>query len=276
MTSLFSLGAVARCSLAATLAMGAAVAQAQSIQWSTGEVDIEFDPSTFAFSVETTSFGGVSSVDVSPLSLGYTQIGNGVLINFNGQMGVYGSSYTNFSPQTLSGSFNAYVNFTPAAGYAITSYTVTYTGSYGVETPGWVSLGDAAGSSFYASAGGSGFTTGALVAGAVAPVLQGSFSATGDLTTIQVLDHYESYISGYETVVDYCEPDDPSICYTHEEPIIVSYPVFRDETDLGEANLHLDSITIEAHVVAVPEPESLALGLAGLVVAGWRLRGRRA
>lgn len=276
MTSFSRRGAMARRSVVTVLAFGvAALAQAQAIQWSTGQVDIDFDPSTFGFSVETTSFGGIGTVDVSPLSLGYTQIGNGVLINFNGQMGLYATSYTNFSPETLSGSFNAYVNFSAAAGYAITGYTVTYSGSYSIETPGSVSLGDAVGASLYAIGGAEGFTTGTFVSGAAAPALQGNFSATGDLTTIQVLDYYESYISGYETVVDYCEPDDPSICYTHEEPIIVSYPVFRDETDLGEASFNLSSITVEAHVVAVPEPESLALGLAGLMAAGWRLRARR-
>src|SRR6218665_1265628 len=111
MTSFFNMGALARRSLAATFLLGVTWVQAQSIQYSTGQVDIEFDPATFNFTLDTTSFGGVTTVDVSPLSLGYSLVGQGVEISFNGQMGVYASSYTAFSPQTLSGYFNAYVNF---------------------------------------------------------------------------------------------------------------------------------------------------------------------
>lgn len=277
MTSFSNMGGLARRSLAAAVAMGAAaLAQAQSIQYATGQIDIEFDPSAFSFTVDTTSFGGITTVDVSPLSLGYSQVGQGVEINFNGQLGVYASSYSAFSPQTLSGYFNAYFNFTPAAGYAITGYTVTYSGSYSVETPGSVSLYDGDTGAWYSQSGGaSGFSVSTTVAGALAPSVSGSFSATGDLTTIQVFDGYDIYIDHYEDVLDYCETEEPFNCYYRSEPVYVSVPVYHDETDLGEATFSLQGITVQANVVAVPEPESFALALAGLMVAGWRVRSLR-
>lgn len=277
MTSFHHLGALARRSLAATFLLGAAVSgQAQSIQYSTGEVDIEFDPSAFSFTVDTTSFGGITTVDVSPLSLGYAQVGQGVEINFNGQLGVYATSYSAFSPQTLSGFFNAYFNFTPAAGYAITGYTITYTGSYSVETPGSVSLYDGGTGAWFSQNGGaSGFSVSTTVSGAVAPSISGSFSATGDLTTIQVFDGYDTYIDHYEDVLDYCETEEPFNCYYRSEPVYVSVPIYHEETDLGEATFSLQGITVQANMAVVPEPESVALALAGLVVAGWRVRSLR-
>lgn len=272
MTSFIHLGAVARRSLAAALLLGAACAQAQSIQYSTGQVDIEFDPSTFNFTLDTTSFGGISTIDVSPFAVSYSQIAQGVELNFNGYMGVYATSYFDFSPQTLSGYFNAQANFTPAAGYAITGYTVTYTGSYSVETPGYVSLGDGTGAWFGQNGGASGFSVSSTVAGPIAPSLNGSFSATGDLATIEVFDGYDSYIDHYEDVLDYCDSEEPFNCYYHSEPVYVSLPIYHEETDLGEATFNLQSIRVQANVVAVPEPGALALVLGGLAMTGRRLR----
>lgn len=73
-----------------------------------------------------------------------------------------------------------------------------------------------------------------------------------------------------------CETQEPFTCYYRTEPVYIEQPVYRYESDLGEGQIYLTSIDVQAHVVAVPEPQTLALGLAGLMVAGWRLRSRRA
>jgi len=259
------------------LALGAvSVAHAEPIQWSTGQVSIAFDPETFSFSKSTHDFGGVMQVDVSPLAVSYSPLGDGVSVNFQDQMSLYASSYGNFSPETLDGSFSAYFNFTPQAGFVITGYTVTYAGTYSIETPGSVYVGSTTAGPFAAGTGGGAFSMSASLTGEDAPALQGSFSATGDLTTIQVFDGYEQVLDHYETVLDYCDVEDPFTCYYREEPVYVGVPVYHDETDLGEASINLQSITLQAHVVAVPEPGALALALAGLPVWGvWWMRRRR-
>ena len=266
------LGAVARCCLAATLASGGvALAQAQTVQWSTGQVSIEYDPSTFSFWSDSTNGGyfDVSAV-VNPL-------GQGVTLEF-GYLSAYATSYTYFSSDWRNGGFDALIGFTPEAGYAITGYTITYTGAYWVESPGSVALNDDGGTLLLsAGSGGSSFSIDRYQGGPNSPRIAGYLSAAGDISYIEILDGYELVYSHDQEVLDYCETEEPFTCYYRTEPVYTEQPIYRYEMDLGEGQISLSSISVQAHVAAVPEPESLALGLAGLMmVAGWRLRGRRA
>lgn len=271
MTSFMHLGAVARCSLAATFAMGAVMAQAQSVQWSTGAVLIDFDPSTFSFLSDTVNIG---QQGVTPVIDGLWQ---GVRLDFGGNLAAFASSYQYFTPDSRQGSFNAFIGFTPEAGFAITGYTVTYKGGYFVESPASVGLNGQSGTVLLnGNSGGDSFSIDAYHGGPAAPQISGELTAWADISYVEVLDHYEQVYSHDEQVLDYCEPEDPSICYYRSEPVYIEQPVYRYESDLGEGQIYLTSIDVRAHVVAVPEPESLALGLAGLMVAGWRLRSRRA
>lgn len=271
MTSLFSLGAVARCSLAATFAMGAVMAQAQPIQWSTGQVLIEFEPSTFSFFSDTISMG---PQEVTPV---IGTVGQGVRFNFSDNLVAFASSYQYFTPDSRQATFNAFIGFTPEAGYAITGYTVTYHGGYSVESPASVGLNGQSGTILLnGNSGGDSFSIDAYYGGAVAPQIAGDLSASADINYIEVLDHYEQVYSHDEQVLDYCETEEPFTCYYRTEPVYIEQPVYRYESDLGEGQIYLTSIDVQAHVVAVPEPESLALVLAGLMAVGWRLRSRRA
>lgn len=252
------------------------VAQAAPTSLSAGQVNIDYDTDGFYFARDTSAFGGISTEEISSSLFSFQAVSNGIEIDFNNALSVYASSYFDFYPQTLTGSFNAFFNFTPAAGYAITGYTLTYSGDYSVETPGNASLGDVNGVSFTQYLGGSGFTATATVSGPNAPNIQGGFSAFGDITTIQVFDGYDTYIDHYEDVLDYCEDNaEPPICYYHQEPVYVSQPIYHDETDLGEASINLRKVTLTANVVAVPEPGALALLGLGVPVAVWWARRRR-
>jgi hypothetical protein len=265
------MGAVARCSLAATLAIAAATAQAQPIQWSTGRVLIEFDPSTSSFFSDTVYMG---PQEVTPV---ISTVSNGVRLHFGGTLAAFASSYQYFTPDSRQGTFNAFIGFTPESGYAITGYTVTYTGGYFVESPASVGLNGQSGTVVLnGNAGGDSFSIDAYHGGSTAPQISGELSAWADINYIEVLDHYEQVYSHDEQVLDYCETEEPFTCYYRTEPVYTEQPVYRYESDLGEGQIYLTSIDVQAHVVAVPEPESLALGLAGLMVAGSRLRNRQA
>ncbi len=262
-------------SLALTLLLGAsATAQAVPTYLSTGQVSIDFDPDTFVFAHDVTSFGSVISEDIPASQVTVTAAGNGFELNFNGYMNLYATSYFNFSPEYLTGNFNALFNFTPTAGYAITGYTVTYTGSYSIETPGSISV-SGPGGGITENSGTGNFNVVGNVLGAVAPSLTGTIGASGEISFVQVFDHYDSVFDHYEQVLDYCEVEDPSICYYRDEAVYVDVPVYREEMDLGEASLNLQSITVQANVVAVPEPEGLALLAMGVPLAAWLARRRR-
>ena len=270
MTSIVTKGGVARRSLAAVIAMGAAVvAPAQSIQYSTGQVAIDFDPSTFSFTSDTVYSGPQG---VSPA---ISQVGQGVTLNFAGTLAAYASSYQYYTPDARLASFNAFINFTAEAGYAITGYTVTYTGGYFVESPASVGLNGQSGTILLnGNVGGDSFSLSNYQGGPAAPQITGELSAWADITYIQVLDHYEKVYSHDEQVLDYCEPDDPGTCYYHPEPVYTDEPVYRYESDLGEGQIYLSTIEVQAHVAAVPEPRSLALGVAGMAVLGCWMRRR--
>ncbi|RZI85466.1 MAG: PEP-CTERM sorting domain-containing protein [Rubrivivax sp.] len=260
--------------IVSALSAGAAV-QAAPTQWTGPQVNIDFDQDTFVFTRDTTAFGGVVTEDILPSLVGVTAVNNGVQLNFNDQMSLYASSYYDFTPVSLTANFNALFNFTPTAGHIITGYTVTYAGNYSIETPGSVSVNGPGGGLPTQTSGIGGFNQSGVVMGALAPSISGGISAYGDITSVQVFDHYESVLDHYEQVLDYCEVDDPSICYYREEPVYVDVPYYRDETDLGEASISLQTITVTANVAAVPEPQHLALLAAGLPLVAWVARRRR-
>jgi len=260
--------------LASCLAWGAtAPVHAEAFQWSTGQVDIQFDTDAFAFHRE--AYPGYLA-DISPSSLSYTQVGQGVEINFNDLLSLYATSYSYFTPQTLSGDFSASFGITPRAGYVITGYTVTYSGTYSIETPGSVYVGSTTAGPFTAITGSGPFNFREDVVGAVSPALTGSFSATGDLNTIQVFDGYQQVFDHNETVLDYCDAVEPFTCYYHEEPVYIGQPIYHDETDLGEAQLSLQKITLLVHVTAVPESGAMAMVAGVLPMLAWWARRRRA
>lgn len=265
---------VLRSLLLLPLLSASAAGHAVPTQLATGQVVIDFDQDTFAFTRDVSYFGSYSTEDISPSLVTVTPGGHGVELNFSGRMNLYASSYNTFSPEYLTGNFNALFSFAPRAGYVITGYTVTYAGSYSIETPGSVSVGGP-GAGFSESSGGNSFSVSGNVVGAAAPSLTGGISASGDIATVQVFDGFESVFDHYEQVLDYCEVTDPSICYYREEPVYIDVAVYHDETDLGEASINLQSITIQANVAAVPEPEGWALLAMGLPLAAWLARRRR-
>lgn len=246
MTSFTHWGAVARCSLAAAFAMGAAMAQAQPVQWSTGQVLIAFEPSTFSFVSDTVYMG---PQEVAPA---ISTVNNGVRLNFGGNLAAFASSYQYFTPDSRQGTFNAFIGFTPEAGYAITGYTVTYSGGYFVESPASVGLNGQSGTILLnGNSGGDSFSIDAYHGGSTAPQISGELSAWADINYIEVLDHYEQVYSHDEQVLDYCETQEPFTCYYRTEPVYIEQPVYRYESDLGEGQIYLTSIDVQAHVVGL-------------------------
>ncbi|MBU0917590.1 MULTISPECIES: PEP-CTERM sorting domain-containing protein [Aquabacterium] len=260
--------------LAACLALALPMAaQAAPVQWATGQVLIDFDPDTFVFQSDTT-YNGL--MDISPDAMGYAQSGQGVVINLGGLVAAYASSYPYFSEDSRSASFSALFNFTAEAGYVINGYTIKYTGGYFTESPGNVGLNAQSGAiTTGGNFGGDSFSIETYQAGAAAPQLSGNLSAWGGVDYIEVLDRYEQVYSHDEQVLDYCETEEPFTCYYTYVPVYIEQPVYRYETDLGEAQIFLSSIEIHPTVVAVPEPGTTAMTLAGLMGLGWWAARRR-
>lgn len=274
MTSFSRMGALARRSLIATaltpLFGAAALAQAQSVEWSTDLISIDFDPGTFSF-VSDTVYAGTH--DVFPA---LSQVDQGVLLNFGGSLAAYASSYQNFSSESREAHFNAFFNFTPQAGYAITGYTVTYEGGYFVESPASVGLSGQSGTiTAGGHLGGDSFNLSNYQEGATAPEISGWLSAWAEVEYIEIFDHYEQVYTHDEQVLDYCETEEPFTCYYTTVPVYSEQPVYRYESDLGEGQIFLSSINVQAHVVAVPEPGAVAMTFAGLLSVGWWGRRRR-
>lgn len=215
---------------------------------------LSYDDEAASYSYEY--FGATEYL--TPGQVSYTTSPTALQVAFSSSFGVFASSYSDFTPKTLFGAFDLPVTLSAAAGYVLTGYTITIEGNYGIETPGSV---DVAGL-LYATSGIEGFSVSGFTpfAGGSTSV-SGSFSATGDISFVTVLD-------GYDEVETCTDPLDPSTC------TIEQVPRYREEMDLGEAYLNIERITITPQVAAVPEPETLALVLAGAgVLIGLRGRG---
>lgn len=127
------------------------------------------------------------------------------------------------------------------------------------------------------STSGGPFSVSSDFTGMVVPTLSGQLSATGEVSYVEVLAGFQDVLVGYQSVLDYCEVENPEICYYHDEPIYEQVPYYSQEMDLGEAAIYLDSITITANVTTVPLPASGLLFGAGLLGLAWQRRsaGRR-
>lgn len=271
MTSAFAL----RSMVLVLLGGASAALQAAPTHLTTGQVGIDFDTDGSSWYRDVHAFGGVTSEVIPWSSLTLTPVANGFEVNFNDLMSVYATSYANFSPETLTGVFSSVFNFTPAEGYVITGYQVTYTGNYSIEDPGFVSLrGPGYGFNGYALSGPIDYVGAEPASGAFR--LDLSISAFADVVTRQVFDGYDTYLDHYETVLDYCEAEEPFTCYYREEPVYITQPIYRYETDLGEASINVRTVMVQANVALVPEPSGHGLLLAGLSLVGWRLWRRRA
>lgn len=242
------------------LATGAAYAAPATV--STGNVDITYDQDTFIFNRD--SGFGTESIDPASVPLSFS--GNSVTLDFGGALSAYGTGYGFGSPSAF-GDYLANFDFAAQAGYLITGYTVRYTGSYSIETPGDVSL-SGTGISLSESTGAGNFDVTAAIA---SPYLAGNLNANGYVTTVEVIVGYEDVIVGYEDV----EVCDDFGCTIEQRPIYETVPIIDYQTDLGEASLYLNTITVTANVAAVPEPEAYAMLLAGLGVMGFMALRRR-
>jgi len=253
---------------------GLTAAHAAPTQWSTALVVIDFDPDTFSFTSDSIYSG---PVEISPDSVSYTQVDQGVVINFQGQLAAFASSYTQFTEDSRTAFFNAFFDFTPQPGYVITGYKVTYSGGYFVEWPGSVGLNGQSGTIVLSSgSGGDNFSIDSDQAGALAPQIAGELTAWAGVDYIEIFEGFEKVYSHDEQVLDYCEQDDPSICYYRTDPVYIDVPIYRYESDLGEAQISLNTITVQAQVAVVPEPATVGMALGGLaLVCGWTARRRR-
>lgn len=244
--------------IAAFCLLGAsAIAQAVPIQINSNDVIIDYDDvDSFSLSLD----GLV--VDQSVLTV--VPVTNGIRLQFGGHLNLYASSYFTYSSETKTADYSALFSFLPAAGKSITGYNITYTGGYSVETPGSVGI-SGYGMGFGDYQGGSSFSIATTSAGSIAPMLAGQLSATGEIGYIEVFDGYVEQLVGYQQVLDYCESENPDICYYRDEPIYEQVAIYRYEMDLGEASIYLDSITLTANVVPIPSSALLlASGLLGL------------
>lgn len=253
--------------MTAILLWGSTLAQAAPVQLSAGDIIVDYDLDNFFLNVDGNNF------DSSVFSL--TPLADGVRLEFSGLLNVYASSYFNYSPQTKTADYSALLSLAPVAGKTITDFTITYSGSYSIETPGSAAA-SGVGLSVGGSSGGGPFSISTNFTGMAVPTLSGQLSATGEISYVDVLEGFQDVLVGYQPVLDYCEVENPDICFYHDEPIYEQVPVYRQEMDLGEASIYLDSITISANVAPVPLPASGLLLSAGLFGLGLqKMRHRR-
>lgn len=248
--------------LAAALVLLSCAVHAAPTTVTTGNVDISYDRDTFVFNRD----GGFGQEPIDPASVGLSFAGNSVKLEFAGALSVYGSGYGSSAPSAF-GDYLANFNFAAHADYLITGYTVRYTGSYTIETPGDVNVGGT-GIFLSESTGAASFDLSSAVAW---PYLAGVLAANGYVNTIEVITGFDDVVVGHEDV----EICNDLGCTIEQRPIIERVPIIEYQTDLGEATLSIDTITVTANVAAVPEPEAGALLLAGLGVVGYGARRLR-
>ena len=241
-------------------------------------VNIDYDIENFFFQIDVPSFGSSYQQVLPGTIAGVSAVNNGIQLDFSGSLGLYASAGNNFSTESLNAIFNVPLAFNVHSGYEITSYSVTYSGTYSLMNLGNVSLSDAS-ASFYDSVNyGPGaynqpFTATGVVSGAALTELAGQFNATADYGYISVLIDYEEVFSHYESVPYNC--DSEGVCEYRDEPVYIQVPVYQDQGVIGEASINLSSIRVVANVVAVPEADIYAMLLAGLGLLGWSTRRRQ-
>lgn len=242
-------------------------------------VNIDYDIDNFFFQIDVPSFGGSYQQVLPGTIAAVSAVNNGIQLDFSGSLGLYASAGTNFSTESLNAIFNVPLAFNVHSGYEITSYSVTYSGTYSLMNLGNVSLSDAS-ASFYDSVNyGPGayyqpFTATGVVSGATLTELAGQFNATADYGYISVLVGYEEVFSHYESVPYNCDSEGNN-CEYIDEPRYVQVAVYEDQGVIGEASINLSSIRVVANVAAVPEADTYAMLLAGLGLLGWSTRRRQ-
>lgn len=240
-------------------------------------VNIDYDIENFFFQVDMPSFGGSYPETLPSTIAAVSAVNNGIQLDFSGSFWLYATAGTNYSQESLNAIFTVPLAFNVHSGYQITSYSVTYTGTYSLMNLGNVSLADAS-ASFYDSVNyGPGaynqpFTATGVVSGATLTELAGQFNATADFGYISVFMGYEEVFSHYESVPYNC--DSEGICEYRDEPVYVQVAVYEDQGVIGDASISLSSIRVVANVVAVPEADTYAMLLAGLGLLGWSTRRR--
>lgn len=253
--------------MSAILLWGATLTHAAPVQLAAGDIIVDYDLDNFFLSVDGMGY------DSSVFTL--VPLNNAVRIEFGGLLNLYASSYFTFSPVYKTADYSAQLSLAPTAGKAINGFTITYSGGYSIESPGSAGA-SGVGLSVGGSSGGGPFSVSSNFPGLGVPTLSGQLSASGEIGYIEIFEGYQDVFVGYQQVLDYCEVENPEICYYRDEPIYEQVPVYRQETDLGEASVWLDSITITANVETVPLPPSGLLFGAGLLGLGLRkMRNRK-
>ncbi len=243
---------------AAALACAVSV-QAAPSQLLVNNTTVDFDPDTWVFSNSYDPF-------VTPAATGSSVVGAGIALDFNGTMTLSANSLTLFAPESQDGGFNVSFVFAADPGYQITGYQLTFSGSYGIETPGSV-YADSGTAAFSASSSGlsSPFSFARSIAAALLPAVAGSVNASAYVDILLVQTGTETVQIG-TTPVEVCGiPGDPSTCTIVDEPVYEERPIFTEQSDYGDATLSLDRLLIVPTVTAVPEPGTYALLLLGIV-----------
>lgn len=230
-------------------------------------VNIDYDIENFLFQVDVPSFGSISQQVLPNTIAAVSAVSNGIQLDFSGAFGLYASG-GNFYQESLYAVFNVPLAFTANSGYQITGYTITYTGTYGLQNVGSVSLSDATAyfsDSVNAGPGGNNlpFSAIGLVSGAALDAVAGQFNATADYTYIDVFVGFVEVFSHYESVPYNCDGDGNN-CQYMEVEVYRQEAVYEQQGMIGDANISLNSIQVVANVVAVPEADTYAMLLAGL------------
>lgn len=257
------------CLIAFTAALAcAAAATAAPSQLVVNHTTADFDPDTWVFSNSVDPF-------VTPAATGSSVVGAGIALDFNGTMTLFANSLTSFAPDVQNGGFSISYAFTPDVGYQITGYELTFSGSYGIESPGSV-YADSSAAAFSSTSSGlsAPFSFTRSIAGAALPAVLGSVNASADVDILLVQTGTEIVQIG-TTPVEVCSiPGDPSTCTIVDEPVYEERPIFTEQSDYGDAALSLNRLLIVPTVTAVPEPGTYALMLLGVAAIAVMRRRR--